>query len=111
MANAMDMELQGNTLSVKATGKLTKEMYEESFEKWAKVFETYPVLIDSVTAEELNESVTEYRLVLERLVEPFPDPFVLDFVFARTGTGEYAQQLEAMSNENRPSSGGGSPNQ
>ena len=98
---------QVDPLTGETTEKLgAKEMYEKAFEKWSEVFEAYPVLIDGVTAQELEESVREYRLVLERLVEPFPDPFVLDFVFARTGTGEYAQQLETMSNESRPSSGG-----
>lgn len=88
-----------------------KEMYELSFEKWAGVFQQYPELIDGITAEELLETVGEYRLVLERLVEPFPDPFVLDFVFARTGMGEYAEQIDDLeaNKSGRSSAGGGDP--
>ncbi|MDP7379031.1 MAG: hypothetical protein QF516_13100, partial [Pirellulaceae bacterium] len=63
---------QVDPLTGETTEKLgAKEMYEKAFEKWSEVFEAYPVLIDGVTAQELEESVREYRLVLERLVEPF----------------------------------------
>ena len=80
-----------------------KEKFEESFEKWAEVFDQYPELIDSITAQELMEAVTEYRLVLERLVEPFPSPFALDFVFERTGMGQYAEELDDLEKDKQDS--------
>lgn len=72
------------------------EKYEEAFELWAQIFKQFPELIDGVTAEELSDEIEKYRVKLDQKGEPFPEPFVLDFVFQRAGLGSLAEQLDAM---------------
>lgn len=72
------------------------EKYEEAFELWAQIFRDFPELIDSVTAEEISESVEKYRIKLDQAGEPFPEPFVLDFMFERAGLGSLAEQMNVM---------------
>ncbi|HRE99397.1 MAG TPA: hypothetical protein PLI18_02695 [Pirellulaceae bacterium] len=73
-----------------------REKYEEAFALWAEIMREYPELVDGIAADELKELTDEYRKVLDLLGEPFPDPFALDFVFARIGLGSVAEQLERL---------------
>lgn len=56
-----------------------KELYEQAFVKWKKVFEAFPVLLDEdgTTGDDVLVYVIEYDKILETLDEEFPDDFPL----------------------------------
>lgn len=56
-----------------------KELYEESFERWAEVFEEFPDLQDGdgTTGDDVMYFIYEYKDVLEQLDEEVPDDFPL----------------------------------
>ncbi len=60
---------------------LAKELYEEGFDYWAKVFERYPDLLDSekggITPDDVMYEVYDYRKTLEQLDEEIADDFPL----------------------------------
>jgi hypothetical protein len=59
----------------------SKELYVQGLEKWRKVLDAHPKLIDdSSMTDPLVESINRYRSVLHQLDEKFPDPFVLQNV-------------------------------
>ena len=61
-----------------------KKAYEESFAAWREVLDASSVLReDQLTADDIAESVTRYKKVLEQLDEKFPKPFVLQDVLDR----------------------------
>ncbi|MCA9106952.1 MAG: hypothetical protein KDA83_16140 [Planctomycetales bacterium] len=106
MYDAMELDRQGVISSTEiidqTTGEVIRvepgpiEKYEESFELWAKIFRDFPELVDGVTADEMIEWIERYRNKLEQAGEPFPEPFVLDFMFERAGLGSLAEQIDAM---------------
>ena len=73
-----------------------REKYEEAFRLWAEIFRQFPELIDGITTDELRDSVEAYRMVLNLLGEPFPEPFELDFVYRRETGESVAEQLDRM---------------
>jgi acyl-CoA hydrolase len=63
-----------------------KKAFEQAFVAWREVLDASPVLRDdSLTAEDLAETVAKYRKVLEQLDEKFPKPFLLQDVLDRAG--------------------------
>lgn len=54
-----------------------RELYENSWKLYAKIFERYPDLMDNAEAQDLIDSVAHYRDVLGQLDEPFPASFPL----------------------------------
>jgi hypothetical protein len=66
-----------------------KKAYEEAFTAWRQVLDASPVLrADSLTADDLAETVGRYRKVLEQLEEKFPAPFILQDMLDRAGPSE-----------------------
>ncbi len=54
-----------------------QKLYEEAWVHWAKIFEEHPALLEDVSAEDVIDSIQNYRRCLEQAGEPFPDPFIL----------------------------------
>ena len=56
-----------------------KELYEESFDRWAKVFERFPDLKDrdGTTGDDVMVFVYDYKKVLDQLDEPVSEDFPL----------------------------------
>ncbi|HEY2761874.1 MAG TPA: hypothetical protein VGI75_14055, partial [Pirellulales bacterium] len=56
-----------------------KEAYEQSFEKWRKVLDAYPILRDnSIMADDLVDEINKYKKVIGKIPNTkFPDKFVL----------------------------------
>ena len=54
-----------------------KGLYEGAWQLYAKVFEQYPELMENAEAQDLIESVANYRDLLGQLDEPFPASFPL----------------------------------
>ncbi len=50
------------------------ELYEQSFQQWAEIFDDYPILVIDTSAEDLYESVQEYMKAIDsnELPEDFP---------------------------------------
>jgi hypothetical protein len=62
-----------------------KQAYEEAFRAWREVFDASTILReDQITADDVAEIVNRYRRLLEQLDEPFPSPFVLDDILAKS---------------------------
>ena len=58
-----------------------KQAFEEAFKAWRKVLDDSDVLRkDAMTQEDIIEIISTYR----ELLEPFPQPFILDDVLDRT---------------------------
>jgi hypothetical protein len=57
-----------------------REQYEKAWDEWVKVFEKYPELVHDVMAEDLNEVISRYKLVLDQLDEEFPKQFPLQML-------------------------------
>ncbi len=54
-----------------------RAQYEKAWDEWVKIFDKYPELIHDVMAEDLNEVIFRYKLVLDQLDEDFPRDFKL----------------------------------
>ncbi len=54
-----------------------RDLYEKSWDDWAKIFDEYPQLIHDVMAEDLSEVILRYKTVLDQLDEDFPRDFKL----------------------------------
>jgi hypothetical protein len=54
-----------------------RDLYEKSWQLYAKLFEKYPELMDNAEAQDLVDSIAHYRDVLGQLDEPFPSSFPL----------------------------------
>ena len=62
-----------------------KKAYEDGFVAWREVLDASTILRnDTITNEDINTIVSQYRKVLEQLDEPFPKPFILQDVVDRT---------------------------
>ena len=62
-----------------------KKAYEDAFVAWREVLDASTILRnDTITNEDINAIVSQYRKVLEQLDEPFPKPFILQDVVDRT---------------------------
>lgn len=57
----------------------SKQLYEQGFQKWRELVDTYPEMldIDGVTGDDILVFITEYRAVLRQLGETIPDDFPL----------------------------------
>ncbi|MCO6044219.1 hypothetical protein NG895_09900 [Aeoliella sp. ICT_H6.2] len=76
--------------------ELAKQLYEEGFDKWREVLETYPDLLDpdGVTGDDILVFVVDYRKVLDSLGEEIPDDFVLwDVIENFDAEGEFEEEL------------------
>ena len=63
-----------------------KQAYEEAFAAWREVLDASPVLrADQLTADDLAETASRYRRLLEQLDEPFPSPFILQDMLDKAG--------------------------
>jgi hypothetical protein len=60
-----------------------KKYYEMSWDEWAKIFEEYPQLVDDDMAEDLQEVIFRYKLVLDQLDEEFPKDFKLQMLMKK----------------------------
>ena len=49
-----------------------REKFEQAWDRWAVVFEQYPILLTDVEGEDVAESVIEYQKLLGQLDETFP---------------------------------------
>jgi hypothetical protein len=66
-----------------------KKAYEEAFAAWREVLDASPVLrADDLTADDVAETVSRYRKVLEQLDEKFPSPFILQDILDKAGPVE-----------------------
>jgi hypothetical protein len=54
-----------------------KETYEQAWLGWRKIFDNYPLLMDTVTTDELYDSIKKYRQLLQQLDEEMPEDFIL----------------------------------
>ena len=57
-----------------------RDLYEQAWDEWVKIFEQYPELVHDVMAEDLNEVIDRYRQVLDQLDEDFPEDFKLQML-------------------------------
>ena len=55
-----------------------RRLYEEGFDRWAQLFDKYPILMENAEAQDLIDSVERYRDLLGQLEEPFPVDFKLN---------------------------------
>ena len=57
----------------------SRKLYEDAWDRWAIVFDKYPVMVDDVEGEDVMDSVRRYENLLGQLDEAFPPPgFKLD---------------------------------
>ena len=56
----------------KANLEDAKEKYENAWNEWAKIFDEYPVMVESPDAEDIYEAVMKYKQVLDWLDLPWP---------------------------------------
>lgn len=73
-----------------------KRLYEEGFQKWREVLDTYPDLLDpdGVTGDDILVFVVDYRKVLDSLGEEIPDDFVLwDVIEDFDSEGEFEEEI------------------
>lgn len=54
--------------------------YEKAWTEWAQIFTQYPQLINDTMADDLNEVIFRYKLVLDQLDEEFPRDFKLQML-------------------------------
>lgn len=52
----------------------SRQLYEEAWDRWAIVFDKYPVMVDDVEGEDVMDSVRRYEDLLGQLDESFPPP-------------------------------------
>lgn len=59
--------------------KESKQLYEQGFQKWRELVDTYPEMldIDGVTGDDIMVFIVDYRKVLTALGETIPDDFPL----------------------------------
>jgi len=63
-----------------------RALYEEGFTLWGEVLEKYPgIAEDSESGDDMVEHVNQYRTVLSRLDQPFPEDFILQELVDRFG--------------------------
>ena len=63
---------QADELYEDANLEKAKEIYEQAWERWDVVFETYPLMVADVEGEDVMEAVVRYRDLLSQLDESFP---------------------------------------
>ena len=87
----------------------SRQLFEESFNLWAKVLAAHPELPDdSPTGSSIMETVDEYALVLEQLDLSLADPQVektfplWNIVEANDMESKYAGAIEAHQNRHKP---------
>ncbi len=57
-----------------------RELYEKAWDEWAKIFDEHPELVHDVMADDLNEVIFRYKMVLDQLDEDFPRDFKLQML-------------------------------
>ena len=80
-----------------------KKKYEESFEKWRKVLDAYPILRDnSIMADDLVDEINKYKKVIGKIPNTkFPDKFVLqDMIDLNEGKRTSSSAFGHMTNAN-----------
>jgi len=71
------------------------ELYEQSWEAWAEVFDQYPLLVVDAASDELMDSINRYRRLIDR--EELPDDFPLtEFVAQRESVDVDSAQYEEL---------------
>jgi hypothetical protein len=89
--NADKLRLEGSSLSQ------ARKDYEAAWDRWAVVFEKYPVLVDSQEGSELVESIRHYRDLLSQLELDFPADFKLNKLLDVTYEGQQLKkQIEIV---------------
>jgi len=95
--------------STSAKLEAAHDLYVQGFEKWRKVLDDHPGLMDASITDELVESINHYRVVLGQLERKFPKPFILQDVlvadnqFHGSGNPEDAEEDgEAGAEANAP---------
>jgi hypothetical protein len=71
-----------------------KTQYESAWDEWAKIFEKYPRLVDDEMAEDLQEAIVRYKLVLDQLDEEFPADFKLQMLLDKQAEAERLEQAQ-----------------
>ena len=64
-----------------------REQYELAWDEWVQIFEDYPQLVNDVMAEDLQEVIFRYKLVLDQLDIPFPKDFKLQILVPERMSG------------------------
>ncbi|MHB1034614.1 MAG: hypothetical protein ACYC35_04635 [Pirellulales bacterium] len=58
-----------------------RKNYEDGFQKWRKVLDQFPTLVeDTTTGDDLMEAIQKYRKILDQIDEKFPEKFILQDV-------------------------------
>ena len=80
-----------------------KQKYEQSFEKWRKVLDAYPILRDnSIMADDLVDEINKYKKVIGKIPNTkFPGKFVLqDMIDLNDGKRTSSSAFGHMTNAN-----------
>lgn len=82
-----------------------RDLYEQAWDRWAVVFERYPIIIDDVEGELVLESVARYQQLLGQLDLPFPpEDFKLSSLLeAYRDDYEFSAVTEAAQSSSQPS--------
>lgn len=80
-----------------------RQKYEEAWVAWAQIFKDHQALMDNAEAQDLIESITHYRDLLNQLDERFPADFVLNALLDRHPEGiklrEQVRLIQSASGE------------
>ncbi len=57
-----------------------KEKFEAAWDDWDRIMTRFPALQDSMTGEDLIASIEQYRSILEKIDQPFPEDFKLKYL-------------------------------
>lgn len=99
-----DKALAEGVIEQTATGKPgAKELYEQAWKEWAKVYDKYPHMMDDTEADELVEAIQRYRSVLQQLeYRGFPDDFPLRRLLETQRKGGEILKAEQKKEEPKP---------
>ena len=97
--DAREAIFKGNEAGREANMPVAKEYYDKGFESWRKLLdsEDFAYLFDDDHAMfELGEDIQRYRRLLEKLDEPFPQPFILQDVVDLLQANQKAREERAQ---------------
>jgi hypothetical protein len=57
-----------------------KEKFEAAWDDWDHIMTRFSALRESMTAEDLLQSIEQYRSILEKIDQPFPEDFKLQYL-------------------------------
>lgn len=73
---------------------VAKQRYERAWIAWSEIFAEYPDLMDNAEAQDLIDSIVNYKNLLGQIEQPFPKDFVLENLLQKHNEGQ--QLLEQV---------------